>query len=1281
MSDSKFCGAYLNPTTDTVKYYVDVFKSKVEGVDKKKHPIEYHNIYVLYTCLLLMFSTTHRPVRDPFARRCHISTDAGLAQISDKVVTDLHEWRLVALPNIAVEAVNEYDEHLCGLAQVMSGNSATRILGKELLNLITNDNPNIPYLFLIGNDYQTYSITRTKIEEFFPKHFSLPANFYRHVFSTYMSLLEIKSEIVELQMGHMHGSSHSFGPSESLSPIQFSKLLCPSIDGWMHGLGWVVFPGIKEEHSGWRVSLLKDKSRVEVHENSSFGPELRYAARAEKKAVDKSVVRQAFSEIIPPSGANKITAENGRNIQLRIIDLSTNDNAVQSNRRIRLFWRLLPALKRRNWDIQFPVRLMQLVAEKSPFSSKTIEYYQIGLELRQKFISYLNNKTACSKVSVERRVAEIIISAVVFGNVVNNKSIEGLPAALKERTFSFDKRYLVEILYVVKNKKSKSERWISDKISTGLISGFRRHFSEGASFTDKAISAEVRVLINELIPGLLIRKKPIYVLSKIGKELVAIELTPLQSMYRKGAISSKSLSFSTLLRVIEDKRLCMNMSVPDGGSDIEEEIIGGAQEISDQSEIDSVLFIKRINSLFNKVERQPVKGANRSSNVQKKYLEKLIVEMVGDEAKSLSPICKAVASWALNLCKRGTRNKKNLKYTTITGYVRTVSRILCRTAFKEHFFELTADEYEDVYIRALDLTTDKSRAYAGKRIYEFHCFLVRAADVREDISWSGILPDGEHVVDANIITNIEYGRVLDVLENTNEVDEHMRKIMIGLTIVGFRFGLRVGEAERLQGNDIQFGEDGSIIVLVRNNIYGSVKRDASIRQIALVGGIEGREIKILNELISYAKERQRQDAQVGLFSFRKDAREIIPRSYIYGVVHQVLRYVTGDVTIKFQHLRHSYANRIYIAMNYMKFTDNALGALIADRILGAYEPELNDCIGCSSPNRALSSFIGHRSITTTAENYLHILEWCCDSFYENVFSEALTDKAIAYILQVASSYPRVQRHRLSAAGVNSKDVLNLKTMSPEINSINILRRSPSQVEDFELVNKISTEKISFYDVEQILNDLSAGKIGLNHILKKSLISSALVSAAHCEARIGSPLYGFICDVNDCFWPPEPIHRNELKLHQYSKVIRVLLEKAWGSYNKLSEEKKSSTSAGINTIIGMYETGSNYLVVGNMHELKTLTDTLVNLGVSVDDLRAKVPRDLNEEKKKQLETILVDIGIKKSSDAWVPYIGNNINPLRQQRIMIRPRQGGGLHNDKIFRKFLIVVYTYSHIAIS
>lgn len=403
LSDISFCGTYLNPKAETVKHYIEHFKRKVESADKIKTPIEYHNVYALYTCLLLMFATTHRPVRDPFPRRCHISTDAGLVQISDKVVTALHEWRIAALPQIGIEVVNEYDAHLCGLAQTLSGKNETRTLSRALLNLITNDNSNVPYLFLIDSNFRTLSITESIIEESFPKHILLPVNFYRHVLCTHMSSSKMKSDIIEMQMGHMHGSSHSFGISESLSPIQFSKVLSPSINKWMYGIGWVVYSGIKEKHSGWRVSLLKDVAKVEVHENSSFGPELRYYARAEKQAADKSIIRQAFSEVIPPNSAKKITAENGRDIQLRIIELSADDNEFQSIRRIRLFWRYLSVLKRRNWVIQFPVRLVQMVSERSLFNSKTIEYYQKGLDLREKFICYLNKNAVGRNVTAEKK--------------------------------------------------------------------------------------------------------------------------------------------------------------------------------------------------------------------------------------------------------------------------------------------------------------------------------------------------------------------------------------------------------------------------------------------------------------------------------------------------------------------------------------------------------------------------------------------------------------------------------------------------------------------------------------------------------------------------------------------------------------------------------------------------------------------------------------------------------------------------------------------------------------
>lgn len=67
-----------------------------------------HNAFTDYCSALLFCYTGHRPVVDPIHSRKLFDLDHGWMLIADKLVHEERSWRLVALPPIACEQLQNY---------------------------------------------------------------------------------------------------------------------------------------------------------------------------------------------------------------------------------------------------------------------------------------------------------------------------------------------------------------------------------------------------------------------------------------------------------------------------------------------------------------------------------------------------------------------------------------------------------------------------------------------------------------------------------------------------------------------------------------------------------------------------------------------------------------------------------------------------------------------------------------------------------------------------------------------------------------------------------------------------------------------------------------------------------------------------------------------------------------------------------------------------------------------------------------------------------------------
>jgi integrase len=324
-------------------------------------------------------------------------------------------------------------------------------------------------------------------------------------------------------------------------------------------------------------------------------------------------------------------------------------------------------------------------------------------------------------------------------------------------------------------------------------------------------------------------------------------------------------------------------------------------------------------------------------------------------------------SWLFKLTFYGGSKKTIIRYNTVIDYVKTLAM-----PFLTEFIATDANLItQDEWVSKLNCVADQIKsAQRRSYVYYFAEFLVN----------SGILPylpleelDSHSYkgrVDANLIT---LAQADVIIEKLSEVDSEVSAIARLLFNFGFYSGNRRGEIGFAKLKDFKFGDSYSQFH-VRLNQHRLLKSPASARNIPLEVFWPEHELTFLQEYIDRRKQNHAR-AHSQLFP----DKAVLEKSF--ELVTLVLREVTGDQSMRFHHLRHSFANWTWLLLNWR------------------YPVTIIDCIACLShpyfslerkklllmrlglPEGAsrkklfaLTQLLGHTDISTTLASYLHTMD-------------------------------------------------------------------------------------------------------------------------------------------------------------------------------------------------------------------------------------------------------------------------------------------------------------------
>ena len=179
------------------KYISKLFFKLKEHLESDCYSInEFHNLYTIYTLLLLNLATGHRPVKNPYETANIFDFNAGTMFLCDKESRSTLAARVLVLPELALKQMKKYLSHLAQISLSFSNLSPEKEL--QITEAIIGKSP---LFFFIYNDKITPVIPKNLQEELL-SIFPIALNWHRHYMRTILRKHNVSGQIVDLWMGH-----------------------------------------------------------------------------------------------------------------------------------------------------------------------------------------------------------------------------------------------------------------------------------------------------------------------------------------------------------------------------------------------------------------------------------------------------------------------------------------------------------------------------------------------------------------------------------------------------------------------------------------------------------------------------------------------------------------------------------------------------------------------------------------------------------------------------------------------------------------------------------------------------------------------------------------------------------------------------------------------------------------------------------------------------------------------------------------------------------------------
>jgi len=627
--------------------------------------------------------------------------------------------------------------------------------------------------------------------------------------------------------------------------------------------------------------------------------------------------------------------------------------------------------------------------QRSPFSEMRWPHLDVASRLRDRLSDSLRYPTLLPRNKMPpKRIAQyalgqILISAIVHGGLIHKDILEALVFRLRNDSTVLDclgDRVFVELSLGWRQQvDAEFRRWFPDDLTAAMLLYLKPELLrtvfqdvEETHLLNRAIWPCIRTFLRharikgEHFPRSLSvlldavkldfeTRMPIMLAHYASRNFVAHSLKP--EVWRR--LHGLTVSAST-------------PAMPESSRAISPPGMGLTTDVDDTEEVEPRWLRPLREALRPKIRYQ-------SENNIKALLDQPAIGFKPGQPGHL------FARFAYRLLKYCNDNKVKMSVRAAGAYVISVSKRLGGLIGADDLSHWGASEWTALYEEALsDVEHNKGqRRKLARALREFQRYLEldHGAEKIDEGEVFGSA-DGLVPVDANIISHDEFLRIRDRFAKEVLVDFHsdLADIAWLMLTLAYRCGLRRMEALKLELNDVLIEAPAEL--LVRPTEARRLKTKSSTRKIPLHALLDAVEMTRLKEWLERRREFEQQN-NYSIFLFAVPALKFVftPQDTLFKLLHRVMREVTGDSSLRYHHLRHTFATCSQIAL---ALTAAAKPSLMVKSLPGfgltaeAANEFRQRLYGNARMTRrdiwAVSELLGHSSPEVSLQHYIHLLD-------------------------------------------------------------------------------------------------------------------------------------------------------------------------------------------------------------------------------------------------------------------------------------------------------------------
>jgi integrase len=710
------------------------------------------------------------------------------------------------------------------------------------------------------------------------------------------------------------------------------------------------------------------------------------------------------------------------------------------------------------WDIPLPGLMIQINPEPSPFTPEKFAAKSALDWIHKKFLSsiadpdfynssekYLKNasrrQTTITPDASQLHAGQILVSAVINGGMLNAFWVSALGDSIARKgAIIADKGLLWVELEKTKTTEEDTlhRRWFPDPLTALLLFKWIKKYGfwwPAGPYSNDLKNQNSKWLIKQFFKSLGIapNKQPsLYQLLSAAETRLGLQLPQFIIKYAAGIYTSPSLPPDTWARLYRGLVVARSSKKQNKNQDDSPQLLTNTHPIiksNKHAAVDQLRLYRKLQSFFSYTYHH---HSPRAAEVNK-----CIASMLADP----SPLCSmliVLAEWCQALLRPSKKSgKRKIKPSSIHTYLSAIGRHLILHGAECNIETMDKQDWESLYDQVLELSPNKTnKAYKVGRLIDFHRFLMMTRNVPSvEIADVGAISNN---ADINLLTPQEFHRILFLIKRSQSFSDDLKEIQSLLTILGYRCGLRRNEALFLKVKDVQDENDfikekkGSrkealansrAELLVRNNIHRTVKSRKSIRRVPLGLLLTKEE---LSRLRKWKQKRLRQkmynvasQQEKLLFARVGHDNEPLADAETFRPIQEAMKKITGDPTMRFHHLRHSFCNFLLLQLceqdwpgllrnewKKLKHKDLLPPNVKREYFLLTTAPE---------PSKKLLYIVGqacgHIDPKESLASYIHLLDYITGGLLHHIDSEPLSLETQATILGVTRDSLKTFRSR------------------------------------------------------------------------------------------------------------------------------------------------------------------------------------------------------------------------------------------------------------------------------